>query len=96
MDMKKIIIICLLIFPVIILAQFEVKGTVLDDNGAPLPGVSVTESMTNNSVVTDFDGNFTIQVGSEGVTLNISSVGFNENGLLSICLLCLYFNLEAE
>ena len=69
MNMKKILVAWLLFFPAIILAQFEAKGTVTDDEGNPLPGVLVTESMTNNSVTTDFDGNFVIEVASDGASL---------------------------
>ena len=80
--MKKILVAWMLFFPAIILAQFEAKGTVTDDEGNPLPGVLVTESMTNNSVTTDFDGNFVIEVASDGASLIISSVGFNSTEIM--------------
>ena len=82
MNMKKILVAWILFFPAIILAQFEAKGTVTDDEGNPLPGVLVTESMTNNSVTTDFDGNFVIEVASDGASLIISSVGFNSTEIM--------------
>mgnify|MGYP003625266434 CR=1 FL=1 len=53
----------------------EVSGTVSDANG-PLPGASVVEKGTTNGTQTDFDGNFTINVG-ENATLVISYVGFS-------------------
>ncbi|MFL1012160.1 SusC/RagA family TonB-linked outer membrane protein [Flavisericum labens] len=44
-----------------------VTGVVKDNSGVPLPGVNVIEKGTNNGVVTDFDGNYSLKVGSESV-----------------------------
>ena len=56
-------------------AQTTITGTVSDDM-APLPGVSILLKGTNNGVVTDFDGNYSINnVPSDGV-LVFSFVGF--------------------
>lgn len=55
--------------------QSTVTGTVTDDTGSPLPGASVIEKGTTNGTQTDFDGNFTIEVG-EDATLVISYIGF--------------------
>jgi iron complex outermembrane receptor protein len=52
-----------------------VSGTVLDATGEPLIGVSVLEAGTNNGVVTDFDGKFTLTV-KQGAKLTISYVGY--------------------
>lgn len=38
-----------------------IKGLVVDDNGDPLPGVSVYDMKTNSGTVTDFDGNFALR-----------------------------------
>ena len=41
-------------------AQYSrVTGTVTDDKGAPLPGVSVVIKGTTKGVATDFDGKYT-------------------------------------
>ena len=61
-----------------VLAQKEVTGTVLDNTGAPLPGASVIEEGTNNGVVTDFDGDFKIDVENENSIIIISYIGFQE------------------
>lgn len=53
----------------------EVSGNVSDANG-PLPGASVVEKGTTNGTQTDFDGNFTINVG-ENATLVISYIGYS-------------------
>ena len=44
-----------------------ISGTVTDDGGLPLPGVNVLEQGTTNGTQTDFDGNYTITVGQDGV-----------------------------
>lgn len=55
-------------------AQNTVKGTVSDATG-PLPGVTVLQAGTSNGVVTDINGNFSIEV-PEGAVLQVSFVGY--------------------
>lgn len=56
--------------------QSTVNGTVISgDEGMPLPGVSVVVLGTNIGTVTDFDGNYAIEV-SEDATLVFSYIGF--------------------
>ncbi|MFI1770890.1 SusC/RagA family TonB-linked outer membrane protein [Thalassobellus citreus] len=57
------------------LAQTQVKGIVNDSNGVTLPGVSILEKGTNNGVVTDFDGVYSITV-KEDAILVFSYIGF--------------------
>ena len=52
----------------------KVTGTVSDSQG-PVIGASVVEKGTTNGVVTDFDGNFTLNV-KPGATLVISYIGY--------------------
>lgn len=53
-----------------------VKGTVIDANSEPLIGASVVvKGNTSQGTVTDFDGNFTLNVPSEATTLVVSYVG---------------------
>jgi len=56
--------------------QFEVNGTVLDQEGQPLPGANVLEKGTSNGVQTDFDGNFSLTVTDQNATLVVSYIGF--------------------
>ncbi|MDX9747126.1 MAG: TonB-dependent receptor [Paludibacter sp.] len=51
-----------------------VKGIVSDESGQPIPGASVTIVGTTAGVITDLDGNFTIEVRSND-RLTISFVG---------------------
>ena len=53
-----------------------VKGTVVDENGEPVIGASVMlVGKTGVGVVTDFDGNYSIQVPS-GAKVSISYIGY--------------------
>ncbi|MBJ6367462.1 SusC/RagA family TonB-linked outer membrane protein [Snuella sedimenti] len=56
--------------------QQSVSGTVLDENGVPLPGVSVFEKGTTNGVATDFDGNYTLTLSASNSVLVFSYVGY--------------------
>ena len=55
-------------------ATKKITGTVVDSQG-PVIGASVIEKGTSNGVVTDFDGNFTLNV-QPGATLVISYIGY--------------------
>ena len=62
-------------------AQVTASGTVTEaSNGEPIIGASVLEEGTTNGTITDFDGNFTLNV-SEGAKLTISYVGFKPQTL---------------
>jgi TonB-linked SusC/RagA family outer membrane protein len=76
--MKSIILsIFLLINGAFLYAQnYEIKGNVVDANGAPLPGVSIVVKNTTKGVTTDFDGNFTISEVQNGEVLVFSYIGF--------------------
>ena len=58
------------------MSQKTVTGSVVDENGLPLPGATVVEKGTTNGVSTDFDGNFAIQVGEDS-TLEASFLGYS-------------------
>ncbi|MHB9055578.1 MAG: SusC/RagA family TonB-linked outer membrane protein [Paludibacteraceae bacterium] len=53
----------------------SVNGQILDANNLPIIGASVVEEGTTNGVVTDFDGNFKLNVNENG-KLVISYVGY--------------------
>lgn len=73
----------LLLFLVLILssftfinAQITVSGVVNDENNTPIPGVNVIEVGTTNGVVTDFDGNYRIDLSSSSAQLKFTYLGF--------------------
>ena len=53
----------------------EVRGTVTDESGEPLPGVSILEKGTTNGTVTDLDGQYVLQVASSESVLVFSFIG---------------------
>lgn len=60
-------------------ATIPVKGRVVDSNGDPLPGVFVLEEgVASNGVMTDDNGNFSIQVTDQNSVLLFSQLGFKE------------------
>ncbi len=77
--MKKLLLLLVLICTMLIsFAQNrQVTGKVTDDNGAPLPGVSVLVKGSKKGTQTDANGNFKIDAPASGdVVLQISFTGF--------------------
>ncbi|WBL21923.1 SusC/RagA family TonB-linked outer membrane protein [Zunongwangia sp. HRR-M8] len=64
-----------LVVQLVFAQEKTVTGTVIDEDGLPLPGVNVIEKGTNNGVQTNFDGNYSIEV-EQGSVLVFSYVGF--------------------
>ena len=56
--------------------QQTVAGIVTGPEGLPIPGVSVVEQGTDNGAVTDFNGEFELQISDEDAVLVFSYVGF--------------------
>ena len=78
--MKKFLLtlICVLMATVTALAQGNrVQGTVVDENGEPIIGASITLKGSSKGVITDVDGNFTID-NALGKTLVISYIGYDK------------------
>ena len=58
-----------------------IKGTVIDENGEPVIGATVAEkSNPKNATITDFDGNFTVNV-KAGQVIVISYIGYETREL---------------
>lgn len=55
--------------------QKTVVGTILDEEGNPLPGASVRIEGTQSGAITDVDGNFSILVKSKHPVLTVSYIG---------------------
>ena len=65
----------LCLFPLGALAQSLIKGTVKDVSGDPIIGASVKVQGSKSGVITDFDGNFSVQA-DNNATLVISYIGY--------------------
>jgi TonB-dependent SusC/RagA subfamily outer membrane receptor len=75
--MRKIYLILLItIFPIISFAQ-EVKGTIVDEIGTPLPGVTIHNLKLDKYATSDFDGNFILQANS-GDDIKFTMIGMSD------------------
>ncbi len=59
-----------------VMQSVVVKGQVVDLNGDPVIGASVLEKGTNNGVITDIDGNFTLKVANRNSVVVVSYLGY--------------------
>ena len=57
--------------------QHSVKGTVVDQNGQPIIGMTVMEQGTQNGTTTDIDGNYQITLSSGGAVLEFTALGYS-------------------
>ena len=59
-------------------AGIEIKGTVTDSKGEPLPGVNIVELgvKKNNGTITDLNGKYTITVESQKSVLQYTFIGY--------------------
>ena len=56
-------------------SKSTIKGVIKDASGEPVIGASILENGTNNGTISDFDGNFELQVPA-GAILTISYIGY--------------------
>lgn len=69
-------LVCLCIFSLNLYAQINVTGTVSDNTGEPLPGVTIlVASDRTTGTTTDLNGKYAIRV-AQGATLEFSYMGF--------------------
>ncbi|MBD0403419.1 TonB-dependent receptor [Flammeovirga sp. EKP202] len=54
----------------------SIKGTVVDENGTPLPGVAVIIKGTTQGTTTNFDGQYVLNVSATDETLSFSYIGY--------------------
>ena len=57
-------------------AEISVSGTIADQNGAAMPGVSILVKGTSNGTTTDTNGKYNISVAGEESILIFSFIGF--------------------
>ena len=74
--MRQFLLLLMLLGGFTAFAQGTVTGTVTDPElGGPLPGANVVETGTSNGAVTDFNGNFTLEVSGNSGSIDISFLG---------------------
>ncbi|MPR35206.1 SusC/RagA family TonB-linked outer membrane protein [Salmonirosea aquatica] len=76
-NFHRFMLLCILLLtPFLLLAQMKgVSGTVTDENGQGMPGVSIVVKGTTRGVQTDVDGKYTIQA-EAGEVLKYSFIGY--------------------
>ncbi len=72
---KSILLICLVLLNIALMAQVRVTGKISDSNNEPIPGASVLVKGTATGTVSDFNGNYSIDVPGAYSTLVFSFVG---------------------
>lgn len=76
MKKKRLMLAALLLCGIIIAsAQTTINGTVTDKSGNPIPGAKVEVPGTEESVLTDLDGTFSLSVSSSPKVVNVYYVG---------------------
>tara|TARA_B110000046_G_scaffold140893_1_gene147503 strand:- start:7337 stop:10501 length:3165 start_codon:yes stop_codon:yes gene_type:complete len=74
---RSIISLISFLFPLFLLSQQSITGTITSEDGQPLPGATIIVSGTDNGTTSDFDGNFTLNNVPEDGTLTVTYIGFN-------------------
>lgn len=72
-----------------------VSGRVLDANGEPIIGATIIEKGTSNGTVTDFNGNFTLNV-AENATLEVSYIGYESQQCQAVAGVPLNLTLKED
>lgn len=60
----------------------SVQGKVIDETGAPMPGVNVLEKGTTHGVITDVNGTFSIMLTDAGAALIVSFIGYQTQEII--------------
>lgn len=82
--MKQIfysLVLSLLCFGMASAQQREVKGVVQDENGNALVGANIVASGSKKGTVTDAGGRFTLAIGKDDHSLNVSYLGFQDTNV---------------
>lgn len=56
--------------------RFTVSGSIVDQQGLIMPGANITEKGTSNGVVSDVNGNYSIEVTNRNAILQVSYIGY--------------------
>lgn len=100
--MKKIVLFLIILLPVLTFSQTTVTGKVTNsDDGSAIPGATVLVKGTSISVLTDFDGKYSINVPANSDTLEFSFAGMETyemkiNGKNIINVQLEYSQIEVE
>lgn len=65
-----------LLLSITMFSQKTISGTITAKGNLPLPGVNIIQKGTSNGAVSDFDGNYSLNIDDSSSTLVFSSIGF--------------------
>lgn len=80
--LKKCIPILVLMLGTGLFAQIEITGTVISDDGVPIPGANISIQNETIGTTTDFDGLYKIEVPDESSVLIFSYVGYTDQKII--------------
>ena len=66
----------------IVQQSVTIKGVVTDKTGMPIIGANVVEKGTTNGIITDFDGNYTLNVANGNAVLVFSYIGYKSQEIV--------------
>ena len=87
MKKNKLVRVVFMILPMLLLSfltyaqPVQVKGVVIDEGGAPMPGVNVVVKGTTNGLITDSNGHYQINADSKS-TLSFTFIGYKTHEIL--------------
>ena len=76
--MKHTILLLFFLITTLSFSQITITGNVTDKQGELIPGANIIEKGTSNGVISDFNGNFEINVSSNDAILEFSFIGFDK------------------
>ena len=82
MRKKELVLLLCMLISSAMYAQKRVTGVVLDDQQYPIPGATIMERGTSNGVITDVNGNYSIEVAGNESVLIFSFVGMASDDIL--------------
>ena len=66
----------------IVQQSVTIKGVVTDKTGMPIIGANVIEKGTTNGIITDYDGNYTLNVANGNAVLVFSYIGYKSQEIV--------------
>ena len=83
MDFRNILLVLMLMFSSFLYSQsILISGTVVDEGGNPLPGVTVLIEGTNKGTSTTFEGTYAIKADNENQKIQFSYISFETQSIL--------------
>ncbi|MBR1480866.1 MAG: TonB-dependent receptor [Paludibacteraceae bacterium] len=79
--LRRILLLCLVLTGLEGYASVTVKGVVTEANGEPIIGANIIASGTTTGTITDFDGNWELEVESMNTLLQFSYIGMQTKEL---------------